>query len=188
MSLTTHLGFGQFQLADFLPGELFARFDGTLAKLADPQPPGRPDHILIWNNHTTSNAERLWLHKTALAYDVTPAPLHNARKERRTMNDAYSYVSAELASQVPPLYATEDNSDPTVWIKLFTPDSNWTWYLTEFDPSEKLAFGLVVGPATELGYFSLAELEQSRGPLGSRVERDLHFRPQPLSQVQALHP
>ena len=51
MALTTHLGFGRFQLADFQPGELFARFDGTLAKVADPQPPGRPDHILVWNNH-----------------------------------------------------------------------------------------------------------------------------------------
>ena len=71
MALTTHLGFGRFQLADFQPGELFARFDGSLAKVIDPQPSGRPDHILVWNNHETSNAERLWLHKTALAYAVT---------------------------------------------------------------------------------------------------------------------
>jgi hypothetical protein len=72
MSLTTHLGFGRFQLADFLPGESFARFDGTLAKVIDPQPSGRPDHVYVWNNLETSNAERLWLHKTALAYAVTP--------------------------------------------------------------------------------------------------------------------
>ena len=105
------------------------------------------------------------------------------------MNDgAYDYVPATLANQVPPLYATESIADPTVWIKLFTPDSNWTWYLTECDPSEKLAFGLVAGSDTELGYFSLAEMEDSRGPLGLRIERDLHFKPQPLSQVQALHP
>ena len=44
---------------------------GTLAKVIDPQPSGRPDHIYVWNNHNTSNAERLWLHKTALAYAVT---------------------------------------------------------------------------------------------------------------------
>ena len=104
------------------------------------------------------------------------------------MTDAYDYVPACLASQVPPLYATESLADPTVWLKLFTPDSNWTWYLTEYDPEEQLAFGLVVGPGTELGYFSLAEMKDSRGPLGSRIERDLHFQPQPLSQVQAKHP
>ena len=72
MALTSHLGFGRFQLADFRPGEQLARFDGTLAKVVDPQPLGRPDHILVWNNHNTSNAERLWLHKTALAYAVSP--------------------------------------------------------------------------------------------------------------------
>ncbi len=104
------------------------------------------------------------------------------------MNDAYDHVPATLAKLVPTLYATESIADPTVWIKLFTPDSNWTWYLTEFDPSEQLAFGFVVGPDTELGYFSLAEMEESRGPLGLRIERDLHFQPQPLSQVQAQHP
>ena len=102
--------------------------------------------------------------------------------------DAYDYIPAALASQIPPLYATEKLDDPTVWIKLFTPDSNWTWYLTEFDPTERMAFGLVVGQDQELGYFALAELENSRGLLGLRIERDLHFQLQPLSQVRAKHP
>jgi hypothetical protein len=66
------LGFGRFQLADFQPGECFARFDGTLARVANPQPAGRPDHVLVWINFKNSNAERLWLHRTALAYAVTP--------------------------------------------------------------------------------------------------------------------
>ena len=102
--------------------------------------------------------------------------------------DAYDYIPATLASQIPPLYATEKLDDPTVWIKLFTPDSNWTWYLTEFDPNERMGFGLVIGPEQELGYISLDEMTESRGPLGLRVERDLHFQPQPLSQVRAKHP
>jgi len=72
MALTLHLGYGRFQLADLQPGECFARYDGTLAKVADLQPPGRPDHILVWNNHQTSNAEQVWLHRTALAYAVSP--------------------------------------------------------------------------------------------------------------------
>lgn len=101
---------------------------------------------------------------------------------------AYDYVPASIAAQIPPLYATEKLADPTVWIKLFTPDSNWTWYLTEYDPAERLAFGLVVGHETELGYFSLSELEESRGPLGLKVERDLHFQPQPLSNIRDQNP
>ena len=83
--VTSHLGSGSFQLADFQPGEFFNRFDGTLAKVADPQPPGRPDHLLVWNNHGTSNAERLWLHRTALAYAVSPEQARMiAQRTRRT--------------------------------------------------------------------------------------------------------
>ena len=83
MALTFHLGYGRFQLADFQPGECFARFDGTLAKVADPQPPGRPDHILVWNNHKTSNAEQLWLHRTALAYAVSPEQARTLAQRQR---------------------------------------------------------------------------------------------------------
>lgn len=101
---------------------------------------------------------------------------------------AYEYVPSELAAKLPALYASEKIADPIVWVKLFTPDSNWTWYMTEFDPAERLAFGLVIGQEQEFGYFSLDEMEQARGPLGLRVERDLHFQPQLLSQVRTKHP
>ena len=30
MSSTQHIGYGRFHLEDFLPGEIFARFDGSL--------------------------------------------------------------------------------------------------------------------------------------------------------------
>jgi hypothetical protein len=46
-----------------------------------------------------------------------------------------------------------------------------------------LFFGLVVGQERELGYFSLSELETVRGPLGLPIERDLSFKPCPLSRV-----
>jgi hypothetical protein len=36
-------------------------------------------------------------------------------------------------------------------------------------------FGLVVGLETELGYFTLNELESVRGPMGLKIERDRHF-------------
>ncbi len=99
-------------------------------------------------------------------------------------NNAYDFVPAHLASKIPPLYGTEKIKDPTVWLKWFTPDSNYTFFLTEYDPEERLCFGLVVGLETELGYFSLNELEETRGPLGLRLERDLHFTPKPLSEVR----
>jgi hypothetical protein len=62
-------------------------------------------------------------------------------------------------------------------VKLFTPDAQCTWLLTELDPDGGLAFGLCdLGMGEpELGYVSLLELAAVRGKLGLPVERDLHF-------------
>src|SRR6202051_268739 len=65
-------------------------------------------------------------------------------------------------------------------VKLFTPDGNATWLLTELDPNgEYLAFGLCdVGLGEpELGYVSLHELAAARSPLGLPLEPDLYFAP-----------
>lgn len=65
-------------------------------------------------------------------------------------------------------------------VKLFTPDAQCTWLLTEIDPLESdIAFGLCdLGLGfPELGNVSISELESVRGRLGLPIERDLHFHP-----------
>lgn len=99
-------------------------------------------------------------------------------------------ISDDLNAHIPPLYATEHESDPTVWVHLFLPTSSWSWYVMEYssvapDGTPELAFGLVVGMEPELGYFSLAELAAARGLWGLSVERDVWWRPCPLSVVWA---
>lgn len=88
-------------------------------------------------------------------------------------------LTKELRQQLPPLYAQEAEDDPVVHVKFFTPDSQWTWYVTEGSPEgdDFRLFGYVRGLESEWGYFLLSELEQARGPLGLPVERDLYFRP-----------
>ena len=93
--------------------------------------------------------------------------------------DAYDYIPSWMA--VPPLYSTEKAGDPLAVVKLFTPDSSWTWYVVEYD-GQDTCFGLVQGFETELGYFSLSEIKDVTGPLGLRIERDLWFRPTPVTQ------
>jgi hypothetical protein len=44
-----------------------------------------------------------------------------------------------------PLYSQESESDPKVICKLFDPCGSATWYLTEYDPVEKIAFSYVTG-------------------------------------------
>lgn len=102
--------------------------------------------------------------------------------ERDPDNPAYDFVPDDQLPSLPSLYETERTDDPIARIKLFTPDSSWTWYITEFDVNERICFGIVVGHEREFGYFSLAELEELRGPLGLPVERDLHFTPKPVSE------
>lgn len=88
-------------------------------------------------------------------------------------------LTKELRQQLPPLYAQEAEDDPVVHAKFFTPDSQWTWYVTEGSPEgdDFRFFGYVRGLESEWGYFLLSELAQARGPLGLPVERDLYFRP-----------
>ena len=76
-------------------------------------------------------------------------------------------LTKKLRNLLPPLYSQDGKGEATIaHVKFFTPDSNWTWYATEFDPESGLFFGLVQGFEEELGSFSLAELESARGPLG----------------------
>jgi hypothetical protein len=71
----------------------------------------------------------------------------------------------------------EDDHVPLV--KLFTPDANATWLISESDPDRPdlyfalcdLGFGF-----PELGYLSISEISSVKGPLGLSIERDLWFK------------
>ena len=89
-------------------------------------------------------------------------------------------LTTTIRKQLPPMYSQEAlGLNALARVKFFTPDSNWSWYASEFDGQDTF-FGLVDGFEIELGYFSLAELKQVRGNLGLPIERDLYFKPTPL--------
>lgn len=93
-------------------------------------------------------------------------------------------LTKEVARQLPPLYSQEEKGgDAVAKVKFFTPWSSWTWYATEYDPEEQNFFGLVDGHEKELGYFSLREMEEVKGPYGLQIERDLYWRPKPLREI-----
>ncbi|OGR46965.1 MAG: hypothetical protein A2X34_09735 [Elusimicrobia bacterium GWC2_51_8] len=63
---------------------------------------------------------------------------------------------------------------------------SWDWWATEYDPKDRIFFGLVKGFEVELGSFSLDEIEQNScnvKPLGG-VERDLYWKPKSLAEVR----
>jgi hypothetical protein len=96
-------------------------------------------------------------------------------------------LTQAIRKSLPAIGTTDGMGDNApVKLKLFTPDSNWTWYITEFDEEDALFFGLVCGHEKELGYFSLSELESISGPMGLAIERDRHFGPCTIGEARRL--
>ena len=96
-------------------------------------------------------------------------------------------IPSSLQENIPDLYETEESLNPICHVKIFTPDSNFTWYIIELSKEDKdTCYGYVKGFDNELGYFSLKELKAIRGGLGLPVERDLSFKPTPLADIKAM--
>ncbi len=101
----------------------------------------------------------------------------------------HKLMTKELGDTIPPLYANENVKDYDTVLapaKLFSPYSNWTWYITEWNAETGLCFGLVEGFETELGYFDLTELAEVT-VFGSvpAVERDLYWKPKTLGEIRS---
>ncbi len=96
-------------------------------------------------------------------------------------------LTKELEHRFAKLGSQEDKGDDAVVIaKYFTPDSNWTWFATEYDPEDRVFWGLVDGFEVEFGPFALEEMEAATGPLGLHIERDLWWKEKPLGEVRQM--
>ncbi len=109
-------------------------------------------------------------------------------KERNRGLRRHLLITKEIENNLPGLYSQENNSDPDVAVKFFSPYTGWKWYATEGERTEDgdiRFFGLVVGDFTELGYFMLSELESvtvfGRVPA---VERDCYFGDHKISEFK----
>ena len=79
---------------------------------------------------------------------------------------------------------TEQVRELTPGAKFFTPMSNWTWYVMEWDAESGLCYGLVQGADQEFGNFYLDELAEASGFGGLMlVERDCYWDPETLGEI-----
>jgi hypothetical protein len=95
--------------------------------------------------------------------------------ERETNMQLFTqYQYEKLLLNGKPEYQDKDHK-PVV--KLFTPDANCTWLITEIHHLD-IAFGLCdLGMGfPELGYVYIPEILEVRGRLGLPVERDQYFK------------
>ena len=100
----------------------------------------------------------------------------------------HQLMTRELADAIPDLGANANVADCDNVLapaKLFSPYTNWTWYITELDPETGQCFGLVEGFERELGYFDLSELAETTVFGGvPAVERDLYWEPKTLGEIK----
>ena len=100
----------------------------------------------------------------------------------------HQLMTQKLAGTIPALGANENARDydsVLAPVKLFSPYSGWTWYITEMDPVTGQCFGLVDGFEKEIGYFDLTELAKSTVFGGvPAVERDLYWEPMTLGEIK----
>ena len=101
----------------------------------------------------------------------------------------HQLMTQKLAETIPAIYANEKATDYDTVLahaKLFSPFSNWTWFITEMDPETGQCFGLVEGFERELGYFDLTELAEATvfGDVPA-VERDLYWEPKTIGEIKS---
>jgi len=95
-------------------------------------------------------------------------------------------MTKAIEKAIPALYSQDGKApeDVQVHVKFFHCLSNYTFFATEYDPEQRLFFGLAVAQEVELGYLSLDELEATRVK-GLPMERDMYMGPMTLAEARA---
>jgi hypothetical protein len=94
-------------------------------------------------------------------------------------------LTKALKKIIPPLLSQDGKGDDAIiYAKFFLPDANKTWYVLEYDGSNKF-FGLVYNGEIYLyTYFYLSDLEKTFGQFRLRVERDKYFKSMPVKELK----
>lgn len=101
-------------------------------------------------------------------------------------------LTKAIRKRLPALYSQDGKGkNAVIWVKFFCPWNNWTWYVIEGEPVindaghevDFIFFGWVDGVFSEYGYFRLSELENVKGPVGLKIERDRYWQPRELWEV-----
>lgn len=91
----------------------------------------------------------------------------------------------EALEKMPSLYSTEKQEveEHLLLLRFYHPLSKWSWYAVEYDPKERLFFGLTDGFEREWGYFSLTEMAFTEVS-GVPVMWDVDFKPVKFGELK----
>lgn len=98
-------------------------------------------------------------------------------------------LTKEILKKVPNLYSQDGKGlEAIAYAKFFNPCGDGTWFMSEYNPEDGRAFGLVMmNGEAELGYFSILELEAVTLKFGLYIERDIHFQPKSLAECKKVY-
>ena len=93
-------------------------------------------------------------------------------------------ITKTLEERFEKIGCQSQTADPIIIAKFFDPCGSATWYASEYDAENRIAFGYVTGLAfDEWGTFSITELESIKRPFGLGIERDLYFKEQRFKEI-----
>ena len=94
-------------------------------------------------------------------------------------------LSQSARAALPPLYSQEDATDPMIFAKLSSPESEWACYLVEGSPrgDDFLVYGLFISGGKHWGQLLLSELETALREKGLSPSEEDYQRPVRLSEL-----
>lgn len=98
----------------------------------------------------------------------------------------YNEPTEEELSKVPGLCKTDGVplSEKNVYFHFFCGNSDW-WIL-EYDPNDRLFFGIAKIFVHELGYISFDEMKDAKAFGVMEVDRDLNFEVKKVKEIEEL--
>ena len=114
-------------------------------------------------------------HLLPLLKEAARHPLDGVRK--------HELMPSGIAKEIPKLYSQDGVEDPMCHVKFFTPYGRGVWYVTEFDGRDTM-FGWIDRGHGEFGYTSLSWLQGLNKNGLPLIERDMYWKPRPLSQAK----
>ena len=86
--------------------------------------------------------------------------------------------------KIPKLYEQGDKhssvDDHILYVRLSDPLTGWTWYIAEYDPNDRIAFGYVEGLENEWGYIDINELDEL-----PTIIMDSNFKPITFKELKS---
>ena len=96
-------------------------------------------------------------------------------------------ITDKLKARFKEVGSQSDKADPLVIARFYDTTGPATWYATEYEPKRNICFGYVRLLPDEIfdewGSFSVDGLESLDSELGIKIERDIFFIEQPISEL-----